>query len=181
MPTHDSLTDPDLHEPKGASTASANTIYVANGSGSGTWKKPGVSALDYADVLNELQTDIDSGDLELTGKFYLTAVLPDVSTAGSILVSVPAAATLDKAYITLGAPITVADAVLSFKDATAASIGTDVTVAYTSSATGDKYTFTATSNNVFVAGDYFEIITDGGSTDTAPVYITLEFSGVLNG
>ena len=34
---HSTLTDPYLHEPKGASSAGAGTVYVANGSGSGTW------------------------------------------------------------------------------------------------------------------------------------------------
>lgn len=35
---HSSLTDPNLHEPKGASTATAESFYVANGAGSGSWK-----------------------------------------------------------------------------------------------------------------------------------------------
>ena len=34
---HSSLTDPNLHEPKGISTASANQVYISDGSGSGTW------------------------------------------------------------------------------------------------------------------------------------------------
>jgi len=34
---HSSLTDPNLHEPKGISSASANQLYLSNGSGSGTW------------------------------------------------------------------------------------------------------------------------------------------------
>lgn len=34
---HSTLTDPNLHEPKGISTASADQLYRANGSGSGTW------------------------------------------------------------------------------------------------------------------------------------------------
>ncbi len=34
---HSTLSDPYLHEPKGASTALAGQIYVANGSGSGNW------------------------------------------------------------------------------------------------------------------------------------------------
>lgn len=34
---HSSLTDPDLHEPKGISSAVSNTVYTANGSGSGTF------------------------------------------------------------------------------------------------------------------------------------------------
>lgn len=36
---HNVITDPNIHEPKGASTAAANYVYVANGAGSGTWKK----------------------------------------------------------------------------------------------------------------------------------------------
>lgn len=34
---HSSLTGSELHEPKGADTASANTVYFADGSGSGSW------------------------------------------------------------------------------------------------------------------------------------------------
>lgn len=34
---HNVLTDPYLHEPKGASTALAGQVYVANGAGSGVW------------------------------------------------------------------------------------------------------------------------------------------------
>ena len=37
MPLHSSLTDPNLHEPKGAASASQGMIYVADGAGSGTW------------------------------------------------------------------------------------------------------------------------------------------------
>lgn len=36
---HSVLTDPNLHEPKGAATALAGAVYVATGSGSGTWTK----------------------------------------------------------------------------------------------------------------------------------------------
>lgn len=34
---HKNLTGTDLHEPKGAATAASGQVYVANGSGSGTW------------------------------------------------------------------------------------------------------------------------------------------------
>jgi len=39
MPLHSALTGSDLHEPKGAASAAANTVYQANGLGSGTWAK----------------------------------------------------------------------------------------------------------------------------------------------
>ena len=39
MPTvqHNSLTTTDLHEPKGASTATVDQVYISDGAGSGTW------------------------------------------------------------------------------------------------------------------------------------------------
>lgn len=37
--SHKNLTSTQIHEPKGADTATANKVYVSNGSGSGTWKK----------------------------------------------------------------------------------------------------------------------------------------------
>lgn len=51
---HSSLSDPNLHEPKGASTAAANTVYLANGSGSGTWtpvnRTPGTGWGQYSNA-----------------------------------------------------------------------------------------------------------------------------------
>lgn len=38
---HTLIADQDLHEPKGISTATANQIYIANGSGSGSWQDLG--------------------------------------------------------------------------------------------------------------------------------------------
>lgn len=37
MPSHVSITDPDIHEPKGISTATQGQVYVADGLGSGSW------------------------------------------------------------------------------------------------------------------------------------------------
>lgn len=36
---HSALTDPNLHEPKGAAAAAADSFYVADGAASGSWKK----------------------------------------------------------------------------------------------------------------------------------------------
>ncbi len=35
---HSNITDPEIHEPKGVATASANDVYVADGAGSGSWE-----------------------------------------------------------------------------------------------------------------------------------------------
>ena len=53
MPEHVDLTDPELHEPKGVSTATSNQTYVANGAGSGVWSEPepkGVSGANSGEV-----------------------------------------------------------------------------------------------------------------------------------
>jgi hypothetical protein len=40
MVDHAALTDPEIHEPKGASTATAGQVYTADGASSGEWAKP---------------------------------------------------------------------------------------------------------------------------------------------
>lgn len=54
---HNVITDPDIHEPKGAASALANTVYVANGAGSGSW-----DAINYPVV----------GENVLVGRSYVT-------------------------------------------------------------------------------------------------------------
>lgn len=43
---HSQLPDELLHEPKGASTAAAGTVYVADGAGSGSFTKLPTTSLD---------------------------------------------------------------------------------------------------------------------------------------
>lgn len=47
---HVDITDPELHEPKGASTASVGMVYVANGAGSGTWKLLSHASCSYSNI-----------------------------------------------------------------------------------------------------------------------------------
>ena len=37
---HNTITDPDIHEPKGVATATSGKVYISNGSGSGAWEYP---------------------------------------------------------------------------------------------------------------------------------------------
>ena len=45
---HSALTDPNIHEPKGVSTAAAGKVYTADGAGSGSWVFPAGHA--YGDM-----------------------------------------------------------------------------------------------------------------------------------
>ena len=59
---HNELPDELLHEPKGASTAVAGTVYVADGAGSGSFQKLPTASLDIAvqTVENIEHTAVDS-------------------------------------------------------------------------------------------------------------------------
>lgn len=41
---HNTITDPNIHEPRGVASASDGEVYVADGAGSGVWSNPNVSA-----------------------------------------------------------------------------------------------------------------------------------------
>lgn len=43
---HRDIPESELHEPKGASTAAAGTVYTSTGNGSGTWKKIDTDAIE---------------------------------------------------------------------------------------------------------------------------------------
>lgn len=45
---HKNILDPNIHEPKGISTAVAESVYVADGLGSGVWKSPSLSGQTLA-------------------------------------------------------------------------------------------------------------------------------------
>src|SRR5574341_554703 len=63
---HKDIVDAQRHEPKGASTASTNSSYIADGAGSGTWRKirstdfQGMSG-DGGDVRHFIGTDGNNG------------------------------------------------------------------------------------------------------------------------
>lgn len=86
MPTtaHASLTGADLHEPKGAASAASGTVYVANGSGSGTWTT--LTALTgTAGKIEMFMTPIvPSGYLECDGTDKSRTTYSDLFTAITI-------------------------------------------------------------------------------------------------
>jgi len=51
---HSAITDPNIHEPKGITTASNRQVYKANGSGSGTWARLTEADLDFSGASSNL-------------------------------------------------------------------------------------------------------------------------------
>lgn len=158
---HSAIVDASRHENKGADAASNDTVATIT-SHATVWKKLTVANLDTAAFFR-------------TNKFILSCRIDDVSTAGSVKLCVPVTATLTRVTSTLQGAIASVDSVLTVTNHSGGSAGT-ITVAFTSSAAGDVDQLSPVSNNTFTAGQIVTIATDGGSTNTVPVLLTLEFT-----
>ena len=142
---HSSITDPNIHEPKGVAAAIAGSVYVADGAGSGDW----TSVQDI-----------------------YTGVIADVSSAETVYIPIANAGTVTKVVTVLEGAITVADAVVTPKNSAGSSMG-NITVAFTSSAAGDIDTLVPATNNTVTANSFMTIETDGGSTDAQRLWFTI--------
>ncbi len=140
---HSTLTDPYLHEPKGVASASSGEVYVANGSGSGTWTAK--------ETLIELS---------------LEGYLEDVSSVETVYVPIPFAGTIVKVLTVLEASISSSNSTVTVKNSAGSSMGT-LTITASGSAAGDVDTLEPTTNNTVTADSFITIESDGASTNTA--------------
>jgi hypothetical protein len=158
MPLHSALTGSELHENKGAAAASDNTVASVT-SGATVWRKVNTDMLDTSVIFD-------------TNKQVLQAVIDDVSTAETVYVYFPFDCTVTNVDTVLQAAITTADSIITLKNNGGTTMDT-ITVAYTGSAAGDIDTAIALANNTFIAGERMSIATDGGSTGTAKLFISV--------
>ena len=148
---HSTLTGSDLHEPKGTAAANTGEVYIANGSGSGTWTAH-------------------------HNRCVLTTRIDDISTASSAWVVTPVAGTISKIYSVISGAITSGAAVLTAEIAGVAVTNGVLTVAVSGSAAGIVDSATPSAANTVTAGSAIEIVTDGGSTNTVSAVITFEIT-----
>lgn len=81
---HATLTGADLHEPKGVSSAASGTVYLANGSGGGSWSTI-ATALNFVGVIVPVITPIaPTGFLELDGSSISRTTYSDLFSAVTI-------------------------------------------------------------------------------------------------
>lgn len=160
---HSSLTAANLHEPKGADSAAVDTVYVANGGGSGSWQKIESDQLDSA--------------IKNINKSVLTAYFEDICTAGSIYVVMPVACTVTAVYSVIHGAVATTDTVLTVKNNAGTSMtGGTITVAFSGSAAGDIDSCTPTVNNTFTAGQKLQIATDGAGGNVVPAHISILYT-----
>jgi hydrogenase maturation factor HypE len=105
--------------------------------------------------------------------YFLTARLVDVSAPSTVNIAVPDDGKIIKVISVLGGAITVADSAVVTKINGTTVTGGGFTVAYTSSAAGDIDTAEPTALNNVKEGDYISITSDGGSTTTQPIDVTV--------
>jgi hypothetical protein len=151
------MTGLDLHEPKGVETASAGTVYVADGSGSGTWVDPlsTVTNLNAFDA-NGVIEDVSSPNSEYRVRFARACTLTDV-------------------YLVMSGPITGTDSVISlYRDGVL--LGQTIPVPVAGSGDGVKLIKTLAPSYAFTAGQVLTLKSDGASTDAAKVYFTLKLT-----
>jgi hypothetical protein len=151
---HRNLTGSALHEPKGASSAVEGTVYIADGSGSGTWSDPlaGINNLNL---------------------FPITCTIQDISNPSSVFIVPGIAGKIVDIHVALNGAITVADSIVTAKINTVPVTGISITAAYSGSAAGSVFSGTATALNTFLADDAIEIITNGGSSTSASATVTI--------
>ena len=149
MAEHSTLTGSNLHEPKGAASASSGEVYVADGAASGAW------------------TDRTVGQT-----YTLTAVIADVSTAETVYIPVPYAGTVAKVVTVLEGAIATGDDTITVTNVGTGSMGT-ITITQSGSAAGDVDTLTPASNNTVTADQAISVATDGASTSAQRLWVTI--------
>lgn len=102
MPEHVNITDPNLHEPKGVSSAAAGKVYVADGLGSGAWILAEPKGSDTA-ILRTMPWSNGAGGTEwvnhpgsVHGEIYVSAGAISVGPTGGTI-------TADADYRAVGA------------------------------------------------------------------------------
>lgn len=181
MPLHKDLTGADLHEPKGAAGAAIGTVYVSDGSGSGTWAKPAAADTTIVDSGNLFTaTHVEGALSELWTSFgILDRAFDDVSNNSTVLVPIPFSCQVVEILMVLAGGITGADSHITVTRSDGAAMGTQ-TIAYAGSTEGTSFTFVPSGNDIltYPTHKYIKLVSDGGSTTAQKLYLLVHVKRV---
>lgn len=148
MPEHADVSSSNIHEPKGAAAASANTAYIADGAGSGSFSLVSPDSITGLNNANSMTLDI---------------YFDDIQTAHSHFVVAPIAGTVTKIYTVIYTSFTTADNVITTSIGGTPLTNGAITITQSGSAAGDVDSSTPTAANTVSAGQAIEIASDGGA------------------
>lgn len=151
MTEHNTVTDPEIHEPKGASSANSGETYVSDGAGSGSWT-----------------------NLVSIVPLLMSGSMADVSTANTVYVPISYSGAITKfTSVIEGAPSGGSASTITIKN----SVGTTIASVSvpTTSVAGDIFSVNMGTGNSVNANDYITVESDGATTTAA----SLKFSIVL--
>jgi hypothetical protein len=167
MVAHVSLTGADLHESKGVASATNGQVYVANGSGSGTWTAtPTFSNYTVTTAIYNLN------------KIYVQCYLPDVGSAGSATawVVMPRAGTITGLWTATQKAAATANTTLTASIGGVNVTSGVVTIPFSGAAAGDVASATPSAANTVTAGQALKFTSNQGSTSVTPVMLTIELT-----
>ena len=168
---HKNLTGSNLHEPKGIASATANKVYVSNGSGSGSWQVLPEESIDTTGVTDGAMLVVTSAVPTWTetvsfNKLALTMYFPDIGTAASRHVVCPFDGVITDIWTVIDATIAGANTVFTFKINGVTITDGTITIAYSGSQAGDVDTCQPSALNVLTAGEAIRASSDGGTSST---------------
>lgn len=105
--------------------------------------------------------------------YFLTTTIADVSTPDTAYISVPDDGYIIKIFTALENAITVADSIVTAEINGVAVTGSSITVAFSGSGNGDVDFSEPTGARKVQEGDNIGIVTDGGSTTAAKLFVTV--------
>ncbi len=154
MALHKDLTGAELHEPKGAASAASGTVYVANGSGSGSW------------------TSIYSGVFNLN-MYWMQGTISDISTVSSrAYFYVPVDSEIFELAAIINTALTTADATLSIY-INGVLFADTLSVEQSGSFAGQLHRTDITTSNSIAAGSVVEVRSNGASDTVSIANVSL--------
>jgi hypothetical protein len=141
--SHASLTGSEVHEPKGIVSATLGTVYVSNGSGSGSWQNVGTSSFTGM-VADFIAPIVPSGWLELDGSIISTTTFANlyavmtIATTGSrtnaspTITSIADTSTFRVGYFAFGTGIPTNTTIISIDSPTQVTLSNNATSSGTS-------------------------------------------------
>jgi len=169
---HNVITDPDIHEPKGIAAATADKVYISNGSGSGAWEYPPAKA--HAELYIQGGTTVHT----LAGSSAYTILNPSGEwTQGvtNILTTTPASGTITLSqagdyFISFWINFTTASissgSIYNFKYALDGSTSSRVSTVAKITNSADKLTLASSGLVSATAGQALSIYVGGDATSS---------------